>query len=160
MEGTYLPGAVANAAKRGDLQAVKAWLAWPSDINAMDGSRWTLLHHACLPIDLSADNLALAEYLLSRGASVNHGDGGSALHILVVRPSTSYSTDMIGLLLRAGADVNARDDLFTSPIAWAIEKFRDDGLSDRELTRVLQFTVQLLRHGASLADGFFGLSDG
>ena len=156
-----LPNPVANAAERGDLQAVKAWLARPSsEINAMDRSRWTLLHHACLPIDLSADNLALAEYLLSRGASVNHGDGGSALHILVVRPSTSYSTDMIGLLLRAGADVNARDIHSHSPIAWAIEKFRDLGLSESERTRQLQFTVQLLRHGASLADGFFGLEDG
>ena len=156
-----LPNPVANAAERGDLQAVKAWLARPSsEINAMDRSRWTLLHHACLPIDLSADNLALAEYLLSRGASVNHGDGGSALHILVVRPSTSYSTDMIGLLLRAGADVNARDIHSHSPIAWAIEKFRDLGLGESERTRQLQFTVQLLRHGASLADGFFGLEDG
>ena len=42
----------------------------------------------------------------------------------------------------------------------AIEKFGEDDLSDRELTRVLQFTVQLLRHGASLADGLFGLEDG
>ena len=156
-----LPNPVANAAERGDLQAVKAWLARPSsEINATDRSRWTLLHHACLPIDLSADNLALAEYLLSRGASVNHGDGGSALHILVVRPSTSYSTDMIGLLLRAGADVNARDIHSHSPIAWAIEKFRDLGLGESERTRQLQFTVQLLRHGASLADGFFGREDG
>ena len=153
-----LPNPVANAAERGDLQAVKAWLARPSsEINAMDRSRWTLLHHACLPIDLSADNLALAEYLLSRGASANHGDGGSALHILVVRPSTSYSTDMIGLLLRAGADVDARDDRGESPIAWAIANFRDFGANstERELMRALECTVQLLRYGASLADGFY-----
>ena len=107
-------------------------------------------------ISVNRRNVALAEYLLSRGASVNHGDA-SALHILIARPSTSYSTDMVGLLLRAGADVNARDINGESPIAWAIEKFGEDDLSDRELTRLLQFTVQLLRHGASLADGFFGL---
>ena len=155
-----LPGSVGNAAKRGDLQAVKAWLARPSsDIDAMDGSWWTLLHHACLPFRITAENVAVAEYLLSRGASVNIGDA-SALHIAIARPSTSYSTDMVGLLLRAGADVDARDDGCESPIAWAIEKFGDDDLSDSELTRVLQSTVQLLRYGASLADGFFGLEDG
>ena len=82
---------------------------------AMDNCQWALLHHACLASPLTADSVALAEYLLSRGASVNHGDGGSALHILVVRPSTSYSTDMIGLLLRAGADVNARNDAGNTP---------------------------------------------
>ena len=160
MASTFLPDAVANAAKRGDLQAVKAWLARPSSyIDATDGSWWTLLHHACLSFRITAENVAVAEYLLSRGASVNIGDS-SALHIAIARPSTSYSTDMVALLLRAGADVNARDINDESPIAWAIEKFGEDDLSDRELTRVLQFTVQLLRHGASLADGFFGLEDG
>ena len=161
MGSTFLPGAVASAAKGGDLQAVKAWLARPSSgIDAMDGSGWTLLHHTCLPFRLTAENVAVAEYLLSRGASVNIGDS-SALHIAIARPNTSYSTDMVGLLLRAGADVDARDIYnVQSPIAWAIEKFGEEELSDRELTRVLQSIVQLLRHGASLADGFFGLSDG
>ena len=159
MEGTYLAGAVANAAERGDLQAVKAWLARPSSyIDATDGSWWTLLHHACLPIDLSADNLALAEYLLSRGASVNHGDDGSVLHCAVARHCRSHPTDMVGLLLRAGADVDARDDRGESPIAWAISDFREVGanLTERELTRALECVVQLLRYGASLADGSFG----
>ena len=157
MGSTFLPGAVASAAKGGDLQAVKAWLARPSSgIDAMDGSGWTLLHHTCLPFRLTAENVAVAEYLLSRGASVNIGDS-SALHIAIARPNTSYSTDMVGLLLRAGADVDARDIYnVQSPIAWAIEKFRDLGLGESERTRQLQFTVQLLRHGASLADGFFG----
>ena len=150
-----LPWAVGEAAKRGDLQAVKAWLAKPvSDIDAMDNCQWTLLHHTCLANPLTADSVALAEYLLSRGASVNHGDA-SVLHCAVARPSTSYSTDMVGLLLRAGADVDARDMDGESPIAWAIGKFGEVN-SDRELTRLLQSAVQLLRHGASLADGLFG----
>ena len=96
-----LPGPVANAAQRGDLRAVKAWLARPSsEIDAMDGSRWTLLHHTCLPSWLTAENVAVAEYLLSRGASVNIGDS-TALHIAIARPTTSHSTDIIDLLLRA-----------------------------------------------------------
>ena len=153
-----LPYAVGEAAKRGDLQAVKAWLAKPvSDIDAMDNCQWTLLHHTCLANPLTADSVALAKYLLSRGASVNHGDA-SVLHCAVARPSTRYSTDMIGLLLRAGADVDARDMDGESPIAWAIKSFsRSNGVSASERTRALECTVQLLRYGASLADRFFGL---
>ena len=152
-----LPWAVGEAAERGDLQAVKAWLARPSSyIDATDGSWWTLLHHACLSFRITAENVAVAEYLLSRGASVNIGDS-SALHIAIARPSTSYSTDMIGLLLRAGADVDARDFHDESPLAWAISNFRHVGanLTERELMRALECTVQLLRYGASLADGFY-----
>ena len=152
-----LPWAVGEAAERGDLQAVKAWLARPtSGIDAMDNCQWTLLHHACLASPLTADSVALAEYLLSRGASVNHGDA-SVLHCAVVRHSGSHPTDMVGLLLRAGADVDARDFHDESPLAWAISNFRHVGanLTERELMRALECTVQLLRYGASLADGFY-----
>ena len=154
-----LPSAVRKAAERGDLQAVKAWLARPlSDINAVDVHEWTLLHHTCLtnPPVITADHEALAEYLLSRGASVNHGDA-SVLHCAVARHCRSHPTDMVGLLLRAGADVDARDFHDESPLAWAISNFRHVGanLTERELMRALECTVQLLRYGASLADGFY-----
>ena len=154
-----LPHTVADAAERGDLQAVKAWLARPfSRIDAVDNHEWTLLHHTCLtdPPVITADHEALAEYLLSRGASVNHGDA-SVLHCAVARHCRSHPTDMVGLLLRAGADVDARDFHDESPLAWAISNFRHVGanLTERELMRALECTVQLLRYGASLADGFY-----
>ena len=154
-----LPYQVADAAERGDLQAVKAWLARPfSRIDAVDNHEWTLLHHTCLtdPPVITADHEALAEYLLSRGASVNHGDA-SVLHCAVARHCRSHPTDMVGLLLRAGADVDARDFHDESPLAWAISNFRHVGanLTERELMRALECTVQLLRYGASLADGFY-----
>ncbi|CAH0369796.1 unnamed protein product [Pelagomonas calceolata] len=153
-----LPGPVGKSAERGDLQAVEAWLEGPSSgIDAMDSYRWTLLHHACLANPITADSVAVAEYLLSRGASVNIGDS-SVLHCAVARPSTSHATDMIGLLLRAGADVDARDDDSMSPIAWAMDEIMSNR-SESDLTRALECVVQLLRHGASLADGHFGLKN-
>ena len=123
--------------------------------------------HGQLPVDSSPSRVfgksvnrgyvALAEYLLSRGASVNHGDA-SVLHCAVARHCISHPTDMVGLLLRAGADVDARDDEGDSPIAWAMDEMRSDR-SERELTRALECVVQLLRHGASLADGHFGFKN-
>ena len=154
-----LPYPVGDAAERGDLQRVKRWLARPtSGIDAMDNCQWTLLHHACLAGTPTADNAALAEYLLSRGASVKNGETNgngqaSVLHIAVARHYRSHPTDMVGLLLRAGADIDARDRQGESPIAWAIATFQDNS-SERERTRALECTVQLLRYGASLADGF------
>ena len=153
-----LPWAVGEAAERGDLQAVKAWLARPtSGIDAMDNCQWTLLHHACLASPLTADSVALAEYLLSRGASVNHGDA-SVLHCAVARHCISYPTDMVGLLLRAGSHIDARDDGGESPIAWAMDEIVSNR-RDLWLTRALECVVQLLRHGASLADGHFGFKN-
>ena len=160
-----LPHTVADAAERGDLQAVKAWLARPtSGIDAMDNCQWTLLHHACLASTPTADHEALAQYLLSRGASVNYGvtnghGKASVLHIAVARHHRSHPTDMVGILLRAGAEVDPRDMNGESPIAWAIGKFRD-APSERRLTRALECTVQLLRYGAPLADRGFGLEGG
>ena len=161
-----LPHLVADAAERGDLQAVKAWLAKPlSRIDAVDNHEWTLLHHTCLtdPPVVTADHEALAEYLLSRGAEVNRRDPyGSVLHCAVVRHRRSHPTDMVGLLLRAGADVDARDFHDESPLAWAISNFRHVGanITERELIRALECTVQLLRYGAPLADRGFGLEGG
>ena len=153
-----LPSPVADAAQRGDLQAVKAWLARPtSGIDAMDSYRWTLLHHACMPVPLTVGHEALAEYLLSRGAPVNHGDC-SVLHIAVARHCISYPTDMVGLLLRAGSDIDARDDGGESPIAWAMDEIVSNR-TERALTRALECVVQLLRHGASLADGHFSFKN-
>ena len=159
-----LPYPVGDAAERGDLQRVKRWLARPtSGIDAMDNCQWTLLHHACLAGTPTADNAALAEYLLSRGATVNYGvtngrGTSSVLHVAVARHYRSHPTDMVRIVLRAGAEVDPRDINGESPIAWAIAKFRDAS-SERELTRALECVVQLLRHGASLADGHFGFKN-
>ena len=153
-----LPSPVSDSAQRGDLQAVKAWLARPSSgIDAMNSYRWTLLHHACLAVPLTVNHEALAEYLLSRGASVNHGDT-SVLHCAVARHCISYPTDMVGLLLRAGSHIDARDDGGESPIAWAMDEIVSNR-RDLWLTRALECVVQLLRHGASLADGHFGFKN-
>ena len=160
-----LPYPVGDAAERGDLQRVKRWLARPtSGIDAMDNCQWTLLHHACLAGTPTADNAALAEYLLSRGATVNYGvtngrGTSSVLHVAVARHYRSHPTDMVRIVLRAGAEVDPRDINGESPIAWAIAKFRDAS-SERELTRALECVVQLLRYGASLADRSFGFEGG
>ena len=53
----------------------RVWLAQPTaDIDATDEYGWTLLHRTCLGNTSSAGRVALAKYLLSRGADVNRRD--------------------------------------------------------------------------------------
>ena len=59
---------------------------------------------------------------------------------------------MVGLLLRAGSEVNATDGhLSTTPLVWAIRKFECPWWSsDGSDVRALDCVVKLLRVGASL----------
>ena len=80
-----IPDEVANAAKKADLDAVKAWLAQQTaNIDKhRDKYGWTLLHLSCLD-ELTADHIALAEYLLSCGANIDRcgkAHNGPALHL-------------------------------------------------------------------------------
>jgi ankyrin repeat protein len=91
---------VADAAKRGDRDAVRAALARKADVNAaqVDGS--TALHWAA-----ERDDLEMADQLIRAGARVTAKtrEGVTPLQLA----ATNGSAMMIDRLLKAGADVNA-----------------------------------------------------
>ena len=91
---------VADAAKRGDRDAVRAALARKADVNAaqIDGS--TALHWAA-----ERDDLDMADQLIRAGARVTARtrEGVTPLQLA----ATNGSATMIDRLLKAGADVNA-----------------------------------------------------
>jgi uncharacterized protein len=91
---------VADAAKRGDRDAVRAALARKADVNAaqIDGS--TALHWAA-----ERDDLDMADQLIRAGARVTARtrEGVTPLQLA----ATNGSPAMIDRLLKAGADVNA-----------------------------------------------------
>jgi ankyrin repeat protein len=92
--------AVADAAKRGDRDAVRAAVARKADVNAaqIDGS--TALHWAA-----ERDDLDMADQLIRAGARVTARtrEGVTPLQLA----ATNGSAAMIDRLLKAGADVNA-----------------------------------------------------
>ena len=74
MDRQELPEEIGKAAKKGDFDRVKAWLAGgsasdPRSINAGDGTVWTLLHWTMIG-EQTPGHLEFARYLLSRGAQV------------------------------------------------------------------------------------------
>jgi ankyrin repeat protein len=92
---------VADAAMRGDREAVRAALTRKADVNAaqIDGS--TALHWAA-----ERDDIELADVLIRAGANVRAAtrEGVTPLRLAAVNGSAA----MLDRLLKAGADANAR----------------------------------------------------
>jgi ankyrin repeat protein len=92
---------VADAAKAGDIAAVKAMLKNGGDVNEAHGDGMTALHWAA-----SNGDAALAQMLLSAGANIRATTrlgGITALHIA----SQGGHANVVAALLAAGADANA-----------------------------------------------------
>jgi ankyrin repeat protein len=92
-----------DAAKNHDQKTVRMLLAHPGqlDVNAADSEGMTALLWAAHWDDLESVTLLLAARANTKVA--NHFDGSTPLH----EASTFGDTEMMGLLLKAGADANA-----------------------------------------------------
>ena len=123
-----IPGHIADAASRGDLETIRAYFEDDSD-GARDvddiceeetSETVTLLMLAAggSRQGLSERSVEVARYLLSRGASVDKRTSETRQTALLL---TCYSrggnvAEMISLLLSAGADPNARNNYHRTPL--------------------------------------------
>jgi uncharacterized protein len=91
---------VADAAMRGDREALRAAIARKADVNAPQAAGITALHWAA-----ERDDLEAAELLIEAGARVSAKtrEGVTPLQLAAINGSAA----MLGRLLRAGADANA-----------------------------------------------------
>ena len=135
-----------QAAKDGNIKAVKQHLAAGTDVDAKDMNGWTPLHHAALN-----GQKETAVILIGEGADVNAGDkiitplhyaaqyGDKEIVELLVAKGANVNaknkrgltplqdaavfgqTEIAELLITNGADVNAMDNVGKTPIDWAIE---------------------------------------
>ena len=98
-----------DAAREGNIEAVKQHLAAGTDVNAKtDRGRTPLL------IAVTLGNKEIAELLIAKGADVNvSGNGGmTPLHSATL---WQYK-EVVELLIAAGADVNAKDEDGRTPL--------------------------------------------
>ena len=90
--------ALLEAARDGNIEAVKQHLAAGTDVNAKASRGWTPLH--------SVATKKIAELLITKGADVNAKDkiGGTPLHLA----AHSGQEEIVELLIASGANMNAK----------------------------------------------------
>ena len=98
-----------DAARDGNIEAVKQHLAAGVDVDVKNKYEWTPLHMVA-----DAGHKEIAELLISNGADVNvkKDDGGTPLHWAVYMDFYEVAE----LLIAKGADVNAKDKDGESPL--------------------------------------------
>ena len=146
-----VPLEVADAAKAGNVTAVREWLESGGDPHDTDGRGCTpLIRVVGAARVISEAHLDLARLLLSHGADVNKSDTDSftPVHCCAIFPKQSSRGPLIQLLLDAGADVNAKTSDGETPLAIGL------GLSGwrspDDARASLDMITRLLRAGAGL----------
>ena len=103
---------IQQAAREGNIEAVKQHIANGTDVNAKDGYGWPPLHWpAC------RGHKEVVELLIEKGADVNAKDksGRTALHIA----ANWGRKEVAELLIINGTQVNTNDDVGKTPLNWA-----------------------------------------
>jgi len=115
--------ALFDAAKAGNIEAVKQHLDAGADVNAKDGGGWTPLHYAA-----GNSHKEIAELLIAKGADVNakNDKGRTPLH----RAAIFGHKEIVELLIAKGADMNATEGGWT-PLHDAAQ------LNRKEITELL-----------------------
>src|SRR5215469_3520309 len=99
-----------DAAKTGDVDAVRALLKEKANVNEAQGDGMTPLHWA-----VYSNNFEVAELLVGAGAdvkAVTRVDSSTPL----LMAATNGNIQVMDLLVKAGADVNAASSLGTTPL--------------------------------------------
>jgi len=111
--GTAFAGPIHDAARKGDIEAVKQHLAAGRNVNAKDDKGRTPLHRAA-----REGHKEVAELLIAAGAALNWKDkeGKTPLY----HAARWGHTNIAALLIAAGADVNAKDDKGRTPLDRAV----------------------------------------
>jgi uncharacterized protein len=121
---------VADAAMRGDKQAVRTLIRQKADVNAPQNDGTTALHWA-----VQANDLELTDLLIKAGAKVSTPNVAGATPLLLA--SVSGNTAVLERLLAAGADPNA-----------PLTTFGDTALMMASRAGILDAVQALLNHGA------------
>ena len=105
-------GSIHGAARGGDIEAVKDFLASGADMNAKDKNGRSALHWAA-----SGGHEVVVYLLISEGADVN---AKSENRLTPLHYAADYGhREIIELLLAKGADVNAKDENRLTPLHYA-----------------------------------------
>jgi hypothetical protein len=100
-----------NAAKSGDVAALRAALDAGMDVHALDGNKWTALHEACRYGQLEA-----VKVLLAAGADPNLPHPQNGFTPMVVATFEKGHTEIVRALLQGGAAPSLQDQYGWTPL--------------------------------------------
>ena len=133
------PKDIWEAAKQGDIEAVKQHLAAGADVKAKGMMGLTPLHYAT-----GRNYKEIAELLIAKGADVNAKDKNG--YTPLFGAASRVHKEVAELLIAKGGDVNAKDDVGRTPLDYA-------NTFNRTELRVRSETADLLRkHGGQTGD--------
>jgi ankyrin repeat protein len=101
-----------DAAKKGNIEAVKQHIAAGTDVNAKDYRGWTPLYFAA-----SRGHKEIAELLVDKGADVNAKSDGDWTPLFTA--ALNGHKEIAELLIAKGANVNAIEAQGKTPLGWA-----------------------------------------
>jgi ankyrin repeat protein len=149
------PKDIWEAARKGNIEAVKQHLVAGTDVNAKD-------RHGRTPLYVVAGSKEVVELLIAKGADVNAKDNNrrTPLH----RAANRGHTEIVELLIAKGADVNAIAGQYmdhATPLDWAIKYKRTEtaallrkhgGKTKKELEADTAIIDLLRKHGGKTGD--------
>ena len=132
------PNALDYAAKAGNIEAAKLILAKAVSQGVKDEVLYSALHWAVI-----ADQVAMAKYLLDEGAKI---EGTDELGGYTPLMETSL-LDMVQLLVKRGANVNAKSKFSYTPLQKAVFSFVEGKRKEGDCEKILNL---LLDKGATV----------
>ena len=130
-----------RAAENNQWEAVKQALAAGADVNAHDDKEYTVLYRACV---FNAP-LEFVRHLLEAGADIRHKE--CEILCWAVR---EFNFDLLGLLLASGANINATNRWYNTPLSEAVKiEIYPETPDTKEDELYVQMVEFLLNSGAN-----------
>lgn len=132
------PNALDYAARHGNIEAAKLILAKAVSLGIKDEIIYSALHWAVI-----SDQVEMAKYLLDQGANIEGNDDLGGYSPLM---ETSL-LEMVELLVKRGANVNATNKFNYTPLHKAVFNFVEDKRKEKDCVKILNL---LLDKGAKI----------
>ena len=132
------PNAMDCAARHGNIEAAKLILAKAISLGVKDEILYSAVHWAVV-----SDQVEMVKYLLDQGASIEGNDELGGYTPLM----NSSLFEMIDLLVKRGANVNAKNKFNGTPLHKAVFNFVEDKRKEKDCEKILNL---LISKGANL----------
>jgi ankyrin repeat protein len=126
------PNAMDCAARHGNIEAAKLILAKAISLGVKDEILYSALHWAVI-----SDQLEMAKYLLDQGANIEGNDDLGGYTPLM---NTSL-LEMVDLLVKRGANVNAQNKFNYTPLHKAVFNFVEDKRKEKDSEKILNLLI-------------------